>query len=64
MAFTSADLEALETAIKSDTLRVSINGREIVYKNTDEMMRAYDLARRQIVSSSRSQFRRVVFKNA
>lgn len=41
MAFTSADLDALDRAIASGTLRVRFSdGREVTYQSLDAMLRA------------------------
>lgn len=39
MAFTSADLEALDAAIRTGTRRVSYGTRTVDYHSLDEMMR-------------------------
>ena len=41
MAFTQADIDTLDMAIKSGELRVHFaDGREILYRSVDELMRA------------------------
>jgi len=40
MAYTQADLDAVETAIATGRLMVTINGRQITYKSNAELLRA------------------------
>lgn len=42
MAFTIADLTALDEAIANGTKEVRINGRSKVYQNLDQMLKARD----------------------
>jgi len=58
MAFSSSDLEALETAIATGSLRVAINGREIQYRGMDDLIKAYNLVKRQVESSTKPSLRR------
>lgn len=51
MAWTDADLETLETAIASGTLRVRYEGppaREITYQNLTEMLKLRGLMRTEL----------------
>ncbi len=40
MAFTQSQLEALEAALASGTLRVSYEGRSVEYRSVDELKKA------------------------
>lgn len=40
MAYTQTQLDAVETAIASGELRVSFNGREVVYRSIDDLLKA------------------------
>ena len=44
MSFSQAQLDALDAAIASGTLRVSYDGKEITYRSMDELMRVRSLA--------------------
>ena len=43
--WTSADLTAINTAIKSGTTRVKYADRDVTYRSVDELMRIRDLIR-------------------
>jgi len=43
VAYTQADLDAIEKAIKSGALTVEYQDRKIVYRNFDDMIRTRDL---------------------
>lgn len=40
MALTQADLDALDSAIVSGVLKVRLEGREVTYQTTDELIKA------------------------
>jgi hypothetical protein len=52
MAWSSADLEALEAAIASGTLRVKYRDKEVEYRSLDELLRARDLIRKDLAVTS------------
>ena len=43
MAWTQADLDAIEGALKTGTLRVRLGDRDIIYRSLDEMIRIRNL---------------------
>lgn len=43
MAWSEADIAALEAAIKQGTVRVKFSDREITYRSLSEMMRLRDM---------------------
>lgn len=45
MAWTQAQLDALETAIASGSLRVKFADKDVTYRSLDEMMRIRDTIR-------------------
>jgi len=45
MTWTTTDLDAIETALKSGTSRVRYADREVTYRSVDEMIRLRDLIR-------------------
>lgn len=53
MAFTTVDLEALERAIADKTLSVSRGGREVRYRDMDELKDAYNLIKKELSKASR-----------
>jgi hypothetical protein len=40
MAFTQTQLDAVETAIASGELKVMFDGREIIYRSVDDLLKA------------------------
>lgn len=52
MAFTSADLAAIDAAIAAGENTVEVNGRRIVYRDVDELIKARNLIASQISSQS------------
>ena len=40
MSFTLAQLEAIETAIASGELKVAYDGREVIYRSMDDLIKA------------------------
>jgi len=40
MAFTQTQLDAVETAIASGELKVMFDGREVVYRSVDDLLKA------------------------
>lgn len=47
MAYTQKDIDAVERAIATGTLRVTINGKTIEYRSQDDLLRLRDLMRRE-----------------
>jgi len=45
MAFTQTQLDAIESAIASGELRVMFNGREIIYRSIDDLMKARNVVK-------------------
>lgn len=52
MAFTTADLDALDRAISSGELRVRLNDREVTYRSTDELLDARAYIAAQLATAS------------
>jgi hypothetical protein len=52
MAFTSAQLSALETAAATGQLSVQIGDRRIQYQSLADLLQAIDIARRDVAGSS------------
>lgn len=48
MSWTQSDLEAVEAAIASGMLSVSIAGRTVTYRSLEELQRARDLIRQSL----------------
>lgn len=61
MAFSQAQLDALETAIASGTLEVTTGDKKVRYHSLDEMIRLRDLIRNQIAADSNTQSSRASF---
>jgi hypothetical protein len=61
MAFTQAQLDALETAIASGTLEVRYGDKTVRYQSTSDMIKARDLIRDQLNSTSATQKSRATF---
>ena len=61
MAFTQAQLDALETAIASGTLEVRYGDKTVRYQSTSDMIKARDLIRDQLNSTSATQKTRATF---
>jgi hypothetical protein len=40
MAFTQTQLDAVETAIASGELKVMFDGREVIYRSIDDLLKA------------------------
>lgn len=51
MAFTQAQLDAVESAIASGELRVMFNGREIIYRSVADLLKARNLIRESLQSA-------------
>lgn len=63
MAWTSAQLEALESAIAQGTLTVEYADKKVTYRSLEDMLRLRDLMRRELIgSASSSEFSRVKVK--
>lgn len=54
MAWTSADLTALETAIKSGVRHVQYADRSVTYHSLDEMMRLREAMKNDVASTAGS----------
>jgi len=61
MAFTQAQLDALEAAIASGTLEVRYGDKTVRYQSTSDMIKARDLIRDQLNSTSATQKSRATF---
>jgi hypothetical protein len=61
MAFTQTQLDALETAIASGTLEVRYGDKTVRYQSTSDMIKARDLIRDQLSSSSATPKSRATF---
>ncbi|MFM7856926.1 MAG: phage head-tail joining protein [Flammeovirgaceae bacterium] len=61
MAFTQTQLDALETAIASGTLEVKTGDKSVRYQSTSDMIKARDLIRDQLNSTSATQKSRATF---
>lgn len=48
MAFTQADLTAIDAAIASGTLRVRYRDRDVTYRSMDELMKIRNLMREEL----------------
>jgi hypothetical protein len=51
MAFTLSQLEALEQAIASGELTVKYDGKEVTYRSMDDLIKAYNMVRGQLLAS-------------
>ncbi len=51
MAFTQANLDAVEAAVASGELRILFDGREVVYRSMDDLVRARDVIKTSLQSS-------------
>lgn len=58
MAWTATDLEEIEKAIKTGTLRVKYSDREVQYRSLDEMLKIRDLIAREVNDSEGGPVRR------
>ncbi len=54
MAFTQEQLTALEEAVASGELTVKYNGREITYRNSDDLMKTYRFVKSQLDTLTRN----------
>lgn len=54
MAFTTADLTVIETAIASGTLSVQFSDRRVQYRSLDELIKARDMIKEGIANPSGS----------
>jgi len=52
MPFTSADLDAIEAAVKTGELSVSYRDRSVTYRSFDELLCARDLVKKDLDASS------------
>jgi hypothetical protein len=51
MAFTTTQLEALESAIGAGELKVTFDGKEVQYRSMDELLKAYEFVRGKLIES-------------
>lgn len=51
MAFTQAQLDAVETAISSGELRVMFDGREVIYRSVDDLLKARNTIKQSLQAS-------------
>jgi hypothetical protein len=51
MAFTQAQLDAVETAIASGELKVMFDGREIIYRSIDDLLKARNTIKASLQAS-------------
>lgn len=52
MAWTTSQLEALESAIAQGTLTVEYADKKVTYRSLEDMLRLRDLMRRELLSTS------------
>lgn len=52
MAYTQADLDRIEAAIATGTLRITHNGKTTEFRSLDEMIRVRDLIRKTVKGPS------------
>ena len=57
MAYTQADLDAIDRAITGGTKRVTIEGKTVEYRDMDELLKARALIRAQLGQTSTSRRR-------
>ena len=57
MAFTAADLTAVETAIKSGELEVEYQDRRVKYRSMTELMKAYAMIKQEVTAPTSSSSR-------
>ena len=62
MAFTTADLTALDEAIANGTKEVRINGRSKVYQNLDQMIEARKFIAEILAEQSQTRRRRTAYR--
>jgi len=55
MAWTQADIDALDTAIKSGTKRVRFSDREVEYMSMSDLLMARNLAATEVAATTQSQ---------
>lgn len=58
MAWTSSDLEEIEKAIKSGTLRVKYSDREVQYRSLDEMLKIRDMIAQKLEDAMPGPYRK------
>ncbi|MFN5174825.1 MAG: phage head-tail joining protein [Holosporaceae bacterium] len=61
MAFTQAQLDALETAIASGTLEVKTGDKSVRYHSLDEMIKLRDVIRNQLNADTQNKTSRASF---
>lgn len=52
MAFTQSQLDAIETAIASGELKVVFDGREVMYRSIDDLLKARSTIKTALEASS------------
>jgi|YelNatPaOPRAMG01_1025707.scaffolds.fasta_scaffold103823_2 hypothetical protein len=62
MAYTQSQLEALEAALASGTLRVSFEGRSLEYRSVDELKKAIGEVRAGLAAQDSAQVRSRIVK--
>ena len=58
MAYTQTDLDNIDSAIASGELRVQVDGREIIYRSVDDLIKARRFAATQMTAASATPSRR------
>lgn len=51
MAFTTAQLTALEEALASGQVEVTYDGKTVKYRNIDDLRKAYEFVRGQLIEA-------------
>lgn len=59
MAFTEADLTAINAALLSSNLEVEINGRRVRYRSTDDLLKIKAMVAQELAASDSSPPNRV-----
>jgi hypothetical protein len=54
MAWTTAQLDALETAISNGSLSVEYGDKKVVYRSLDEMLKLREIMKRELYGSATS----------
>lgn len=52
MAFTQSDLDAVNTAVASGELKVEVNGRSVLYRSMDDLIKARDIIRSELSAAA------------
>jgi len=59
MAWTATDLDEIEKAIKTGTLRVKYSDREVQYRSLDEMLKIRDLIAKEVAEAGSKPLRKL-----